>query len=77
VLEIGAGPDGFTQRSIVSAVAWWAQISRMQLALNRRYGSEPFSSSVGVETLDICDLSVLPAASLMSSSRMGAVELRL
>lgn len=66
VLEIGAGPGRFTQtlhrlgcRVVV------ADISAVQLALNRRYGSEyGFASSVeAYETLDICDLSALPASS--------------
>lgn len=66
VLEIGAGPGRFTQtlhrlgcRIVV------ADISDVQLALNRRYGSERgFANSVeGYEKLDICDLSPLPASS--------------
>ncbi len=66
VLEIGAGPGRFTQtlhrlgcRIVV------ADISDVQLALNRRYGSERgFANSVeAYEKLDICDLSSLPASS--------------
>ncbi len=66
VLEIGAGPGRFTQtlhrlgcRIVV------ADISDVQLALNRRHGSERgFAKSVeAYEKLDICDLSPLPASS--------------
>ena len=66
VLEIGAGPGRFTQtlhrlgcRIVV------ADISDVQLGLNRRYGSENgFASSVeAYEKLDICDLTALPNAS--------------
>ncbi len=66
VLEIGAGPGRFTQtlhrlgcRIVV------ADISDVQLALNRRYGSEyGFATSVeAYQKLDICDLSAMPAAS--------------
>jgi len=66
VLEIGAGPGRFTQtlhrlgcRIVV------ADISDVQLALNRRYGSENgFAKSVeAYEKLDICDLTALPNAS--------------
>ena len=66
VLEIGAGPGRFTQtlhrlgcRIVV------ADISDVQLALNRRYGSEyGFANSVeAYEQLDICDLNALPASS--------------
>jgi len=66
VLEIGAGPGRFTRtlhrlgcRIVV------ADISDVQLALNRRYGSEyGFANSVeAYEQLDICELTTLPAAS--------------
>ena len=66
VLEIGAGPGRFTQtlhrlgcRIVV------ADISDVQLELNRRYGSERgFATSVeAYHKLDICDLTVLPPAS--------------
>ncbi len=66
VLEIGAGPGRFTRtlhrlgcRIVV------ADISDVQLALNRRYGSEyGFATSVeAYQKLDICDLSAMPAAS--------------
>src|SRR5437867_13031483 len=66
VLEIGAGPGRFTQtlhrlgcRVVV------ADISDVQLALNRRYGVEKGfgASTEGYLKLDICDLSSLPAAS--------------
>jgi SAM-dependent methyltransferase len=65
VLEIGAGPGRFTRtlhrlgcRIVV------ADISDVQLALNRRYGSEyGFANSVeAYEQLDICDLKALPAS---------------
>ncbi len=66
VLEIGAGPGRFTQtlhrlgcRIVV------ADISHVQLELNRRYGAERgFASSVeAYQKLDICDLAILPPAS--------------
>jgi len=66
VLDIGAGPGRFTQtlhrlgcRIVV------ADISDVQLELNRRYGAEKgFSTSIeAYHKLDICDLSSLPAAS--------------
>jgi len=66
VLDIGAGPGRFTQtldrlgcRIVV------ADISEVQLELNRRYGVEKgFGASIeGYLKLDICDLSSLPAAS--------------
>jgi SAM-dependent methyltransferase len=65
VLEIGAGPGRFTQtlhrlgcRIVV------ADISDVQLDLNRRFGAERgFSSSVeAYKKLDICDLTALPPA---------------
>jgi len=66
VLEIGAGPGRFTRtlhrfgcRIVV------ADISDVQLALNRRYGSEyGFAKSVeAYEKLDISDLTALPGSS--------------
>jgi SAM-dependent methyltransferase len=66
VLEIGAGPGRFTQtlhrlgcRTVV------ADISDVQLELNRRYGAEKgFGVSVeAYQKLDICDLSALPPSS--------------
>jgi 2-polyprenyl-3-methyl-5-hydroxy-6-metoxy-1,4-benzoquinol methylase len=66
VLDIGAGPGRFTQtlhrlgcRIVV------ADISEVQLELNRRYGAEKgFGMSVeAYHKLDICDLSGLPTAS--------------
>ena len=66
VLDIGAGPGRFTQtlhrlgcRIVV------ADISDVQLELNRRYGAEKgFGTSIDSHLkLDICDLSSLPAAS--------------
>jgi len=80
VLEIGAGPGRFTQtlhrlgcRVVV------ADISAVQLALNRRYGSEyGFASSVeAYERWTSAISACCPRQVLMSSSRMGAVELRL
>ena len=65
VLDIGAGPGRFTKtlhrlgcRIVV------ADISDVQLELNRRYGAEQgFGASVDTYLkLDICDLSSLPAA---------------
>jgi len=65
-LDIGAGPGRFTQtlhrlgcRIVV------ADISEVQLELNRRYGVEKGfgASTEGYLKLDICDLSSLPAAS--------------
>jgi SAM-dependent methyltransferase len=66
VLEIGAGPGRFTQTlHRLGCQIVVADISEVQLALNRRYGSEyGFAKSVeAYEKLDICDLTVLPAAS--------------
>lgn len=66
VLDIGAGPGRFTQtlhrlgcRIVV------ADISEVQLELNRRYGAEKgFGASIeAYHKLDICDLSALPDAS--------------
>jgi len=81
VLEIGAGPGRFTQtlhrlgcRIVV------ADISDVQLPLNRRYGSERgFENSVeSYEKLDICDLSPLPASSFDVRRRVWwFLELRL
>src|SRR5204863_228868 len=80
VLEIGAGPGRFTQtlhrlgcRVVV------ADISAVQLALNRRYGSDyGFASSVeAYETLDICELSALAASNALSTNLEGLLlELR-
>jgi SAM-dependent methyltransferase len=66
VLEIGAGPGRFTQTLHgLGCRIMVADISDVQLALNRRYGSEyGFAKSVeAYEKLDICDLTTLPAAS--------------
>jgi SAM-dependent methyltransferase len=66
VLEIGAGPGRFTQTlHRIGCRIVVADISDVQLALNRRYGSERgFATSVeSYEKLDICDLSPLPASS--------------
>jgi 2-polyprenyl-3-methyl-5-hydroxy-6-metoxy-1,4-benzoquinol methylase len=66
VLDIGAGPGRFTQTlHRLGCHIVVADISDVQLELNRRYGAERgFGASVeAYHKLDICDLTSLPAAS--------------
>jgi len=66
VLEIGAGPGRFTQRlHELGCRIVVADLSRVQLDLNRKYGTERgFAESIErYVKLDICDLSDIPDGS--------------